>query len=109
MEALRDNGGKAELSQLLLFKRALIELARHTTQGRLKYPDAADGTPNWALGGKPDGEYLDAALRHITEVVCGNEIDPESGTEHLSAAIWNLLALQTLNRPSNTDTKGSAQ
>ena len=100
MAALRDNEGKAKLSQLLGFKRAMVELARHTTQGRIKYPDTPDGKPNWSLGGKPDEEYLDAALRHITEVVCGNEVDPESGTEHISAAIWNLMALQTLNRPN---------
>ena len=78
MAALRDNEGKAKLSQLLGFKRAMVELARHTTQGRIKYPDTPDGQPNWSLGGKPDEEYLDAALRHITEVVCGNEVDPES-------------------------------
>jgi len=100
MAALRDNEGKAKLSQLLLFAPALKALADHCTEGRLKYADLKDGTPNWSLGGKPDEEYLDAALRHITEVVCGNEVDPESGTEHISAAIWNLMALQTLNRPN---------
>lgn len=96
-EAARDNDGKPPLAQVLWFKRGLEQLAWHMERGREKYPDV-DGVPNFVLGGKPDAEYTDAAMRHLAAFIGGAEIDPETGTEHLSAAVWNLLALQTLNR-----------
>ncbi len=100
--ALRDNGGKPTLSQLLLFLPALRELSRHCDAGRAKYPDTSPGVPNWTLGNKPDDEYLDAALRHIAAHVGGELRDQELGTLHLTAATWNLLAIVTLNYADET-------
>ena len=99
VEALRDNVGKPELGQILWMRRGLEQLAVHMAVGRAKYPDdVATGLPNFMLGGKPDQEYTDAAMRHLAKFVCGEELDAETGTEHLSACVWNLLALQSLNR-----------
>ena len=96
-QAKRYNEGKAPLAQVLWFKRGLEQLAWHMEAGRIKYTDV-DGVPNFMLGGKPDEEYTDAAMRHLMAFVNGEEIDAETGTEHLSAVVWNVFALQTLNR-----------
>jgi len=101
--AARDNAGKPEMSQILWMARGLEQLAIHMAVGRDKYPDDEEtGLPNFMLGGKPDQEYTDAAVRHLTKFIGGQELDEESGTEHLSAAVWNLLALQSLNRGQRT-------
>lgn len=109
-EAARHNAGKPELSQVFHFH--LEWLAAHCAAGRLKYPDASPGVPNWTLGGKPDQEYLDAATRHLALLMRGEEYDPELGTHHAAAVVWNMLALLTLNRagwPYQSPTKGSPQ
>tara|TARA_R110000787_G_scaffold211213_1_gene320923 strand:+ start:201 stop:548 length:348 start_codon:yes stop_codon:yes gene_type:complete len=95
-KAARHNEGKPELSQLLHFKEGLEALAEHCAVGRSKYPDV-DGVPNWILGGKPDQEYLDAAVRHLAAIVQGEEVDPETGTLHAAAVAWNMLTLMTVN------------
>lgn len=97
--AARNNEGKPTLGQLLHFYPALVQLAAHCDAGRVKYPDLDDGRPNWTLGGKPDSEYIDAALRHLAAHVRGEELDHETGTRHLVAALWNLAAIVTLNHP----------
>lgn len=94
VRAARANTGKPELSQLLHFR--LEAVAAHTSAGRAKYPDV-DGVPNWKLGGKPDQEYLDAAVRHLTSCVQGEVYDSETRTFHAAAVAWNMLAMLTLN------------
>lgn len=94
MPALRDNKGKAELSYILELPRTMRALAKVFAQGAIKY---ARG--NWKLGGKPDQEYLDAALRHMEQFVNVGPYDPDIGTIHLANAIWNLAALIELNHP----------
>lgn len=91
--ALRYNAGKAELSYLLDLPRALTELCRVFEYGAAKYSRG-----NYKLGGKPDEEYLDAALRHVFAARTAAR-DPESGCLHLAHAIWNLAALIELNVP----------
>lgn len=84
------------MSQVLHFH--LEWLAAHMQAGREKYPDVEPGVPNWTLGNRPDQEYLDAAQRHLAKLVRGEEYDPELGTHHAAAVVWNMLALLTLNR-----------
>ena len=57
----------------------------------------ADG--NWRKGGKPDREYLDSMMRHLTLWIHGEVYDDDSGCSHLGHAIWNLMALHELNHP----------
>ena len=98
MSALRYNEDKPELSQVQFFGSALGKLAVVMSQGRIKYPDAEPGVPNWTLGGKPDSEYLDSAMRHITTFIREGEFyDSETGAAHIAHAVWNLLALLELN------------
>jgi hypothetical protein len=91
-EALRDNKGKDELSYILDIPEALKALSHVFRQGAKKYSRG-----NWQLGGKPDAEYLDACMRHLTKHVKEGPFDPETGALHLAHAIWNLAALIELN------------
>lgn len=102
--AARDNAAKPPLATELLWFD-LDWIAAHAARGRVKYPDV-DGKPNWTLGGKPDAEYLDAAMRHLTAMVRGQEYDRESGTHHAAAVVMNMLMMLTCNyagRPRSVD------
>ena len=105
--ALRNNSNKPRLAEVFWFRRGLEQLAIHMQAGRAKYRDLPCGTPNFMAGSlpggelKPDSEYLDAAVRHLAKMVTGEKIDAETGTEHASAVVWNILALQTLNYESD--------
>ena len=69
------------------FSRALAGVAAVTTYGASKY------TPDGWLA-VPDGEarYRDALMRHLLSAAC-EEVDPESGIDHMLHAAWNLLAV----------------
>ena len=102
--ALRDNAGKPELDQLFHFMPALLEWTAHISAGRDKYPDT-DGRPNWLACGKPDREYLNAALRHLGAIINGEEYDAELGTTHAAAVLWNLCAYVTCNKAGRAPTR----
>jgi len=91
MPAKRFNSEKPELGYILHFPASLISLARIMEYGAHKYEPM-----NWAKGGKPDEEYLDACIRHLVAWK-NSHIDQESGCNHLGHAIWNLMALLDLN------------
>jgi hypothetical protein len=93
-EALRFNEGKPSLAYILQFANPIKAIARIMEFGATKY---ADG--NWRKGGKPDREYLDSMMRHLTDWVHGEKYDKDSGCSHLGHAIWNLMALHELNHP----------
>jgi hypothetical protein len=95
--ANRDNAGKPALSEVLYWPQALAEWAAHAQAGRAKYPDAEPGVPNWTLGGKPDDEYLNAAMRHLSQMRKGEDYDAELGTTHAAAVIWNIATLVQCN------------
>ncbi len=91
-EAMRANEGKSRLDLFLAFDNALSAVADVLGQGAVKYEE-----DNWLLGGKPDGEYLASAMRHILAFRSGEVYDPDIGTMHIANAAWNLLALIRLN------------
>jgi hypothetical protein len=92
--ALRFNEGKPSLAYILQFANPIKAIARIMEFGAMKY---ADG--NWRKGGKPDREYLDSMMRHLTDWAHGEKYDNDSGCSHLGHAIWNLMALHELNHP----------
>jgi len=62
---------------------------------------------NYAMGGKPDDEYLDAFSRHYMQMMryyhTHNEddlYDDESGCLHLGHMLFNLLAWMEFNHPT---------
>jgi hypothetical protein len=72
----------------------LWELAEHYGKGEAKYPsDPETGEPNWQKG--YSWRLSVAALgRHIFQFLKGEDIDEETGSSHLVAAIWHLFALR---------------
>lgn len=65
----------------------LWALATHYGIGARKYADR-----NWERGYKWSLS-VDAAERHYTQFKAGERFDPETGSHHLIAAIWHLIAL----------------
>lgn len=61
---------------------SLFRLARHYENGSKKYGDR-----NWEKG-QPANEFISSALRHIYRYLAGFRDE-----DHLSAAVWNLMAL----------------
>lgn len=91
--ALRANSGKPQLGELLCFGHGLSAVSRVLEQGGKKYAHR-----NWMKGGKPDGEYIDSALRHLMAIQGGELHDQETGCLHESHVAWNMLAMTRLNR-----------
>ena len=101
-KAMRHNKGKPQLSYWLQFPRSAEALSNVMEYGAEKYERG-----NWALGGKPDEEYIDAAMRHITKMMryykSGDKsdlYDEESGCMHVAHAMFNLMALVDVNNTS---------
>lgn len=72
------------------FARVLLEVAKVSTMGAKKYTRGG-----WLT--VPDGEtrYWDAANRHLLASQI-QDLDPESGLNHLDHAIWSLMAVREL-------------
>ena len=78
--------------------RALMELAKVAGFGEEKYARF-----NFVKGYKWSLSY-DAMQRHAHAWADGEEIDPESGLNHLAHAAWHCLALLTFSlRGRGTD------
>lgn len=88
MKARRDNSRKPPLSYLLAFPEALRGFAAVCRHGERKYAKM-----NFAKWGKPSSEYVDCILRHLLKWNEGEDLDSESGQNHLSHVVWNALAL----------------
>ena len=65
----------------------LWELAEHYGRGAFKYADR-----NWERGYKWSLSY-DASQRHLHQWINGESNDTETGSNHLVAAVWHLIAL----------------
>ena len=71
----------------LIPPEAMWELAEHYGKGVAKYSDR-----NWERGYRW-GLSVAASQRHLHQWLMGEDNDPETGTNHLIAAIWHLVAL----------------
>ena len=68
---------------------ALRELAEHFAKGAEKY-----GDHNFRKGYEWSKSYS-ALLRHLMAFWGGEDIDPETGSKHVTAVAWHALALST--------------
>ena len=66
---------------------ALMALAEHYGRGVNKYADR-----NWEKGYKWGLSYA-ALMRHLETWRSGEDIDAETGSNHLTAVIWHAIAL----------------
>lgn len=82
----------------------LLQLADHYGKGELKYASDADGTPNFSKGYKWSLSY-DALQRHMLQFWSGEDLDAETGTKHVIAALWHciFLALMMDSHPELDD------
>ena len=81
----RDNAGKPATH--LLPAAALMEIAQVFEFGAKKY------SPNNYRKGLPWTTYTGSLLRHVFLWTTGEEIDPESGLNHIAHAGCNVLML----------------
>jgi len=82
-QAVKLDDGKPPLS--LMSRVWLWEVGEVLGHGAKKY-----AAHNWRLGLK-QSRLLDAALRHITAYMDGEDLDPESGRSHLAHASCCLM------------------
>jgi hypothetical protein len=96
--AQKFNQGKPRLA--ILPMAALVEEALAMEYGCKKY-----SKHNYLNGeGIPISEYLDAALRHIYAYASGEDLDLESGLNHIGCARANLgMLLHALSLNKTTD------
>lgn len=87
-ETLRYNDGKAQLSYILEFGRALDLISGVMERGALKYE-----RKNWALGGKNVTleSLMDSTMRHLKDRMDGKVYDTESGHDVLAHAACGIL------------------
>ncbi len=85
-KGLKFDNGKPRLS--LIPKEAIWGMARGLTYGEKKY-----GTHNFR-NGLAFTRLADAALRHLTVWLEGEELDLESGNSHLDHALASLAMLK---------------
>jgi copper homeostasis protein CutC len=105
MSAIKFDGDKPRME--LLSRVALEGCARVLTFGAKKYAD-----DNWRDGGFEWRRLIGAAMRHLTAIMDGEDVDPESGlphVDHLACCVMFLSEHQKKNlgrdnrwKPNNT-------
>ena len=86
-KALRFNMGKAELHYLLTFPIAVKGVAKVSSYGTNKY------SPYNYLKGATASQSIGSAMRHLLAWWNGEDIDLESGLNHLDHFVWNAMRL----------------
>lgn len=64
------------------------ELSEHYSKGAAKYDDH-----NWRRGYAWSLNF-DALMRHLSAWWEGEDVDPETGSSHLSAVMWHAITLR---------------
>jgi len=83
---------KAPLSHILRFPAACKGLAEMLEYGDKKYGDFKIGTLTL-----PPNKVADALLRHLSALLNGERIDPESGKPHSAHILANALFLAEID------------
>jgi len=88
------DGGKLQYG--LIPPLALKETAKVLTLGAVKYDKN-----NWQKVPNAQSRYYDALQRHLWDWFAGEQLDPETGINHLAHAACNILFL--LERDIHTE------
>lgn len=91
----RFNNGKPEVSQL--DPRFILELSNMMTKSAKKY-----GKYNWALGQEFHTPF-DSCMRHLLKFMEGENVDEESGLNHLIHAAANLMIMYSSQRLNDSE------
>lgn len=86
------DAGKPRMDLMLDFGKALMAVGEVATFGAQKY-----AAHDWLYVPDAEERYLAALLRHLFASNV-EEIDPETGLEHIAHAAWNALAILELYR-----------
>lgn len=73
------------------FSRSLELIGEIATFGAEKYTDHG-----WLHVPDAEKRYRDALYRHLLAFERGEELDPETGLNHLGHAAWNVMAILDL-------------
>ena len=96
-EARHDDTDKTALQYLLVFK-GLDEVAKVGEFGAKKY-----GQFNY-MAGSSYMRFLGSCTRHLTAFIRGEDLDSESGLNHLAHLVFDcLMLLEWVNRKVGTD------
>lgn len=99
IEAVKFNDGKPRISLVLECNEAVAGAAEAMEYGSGKY-----GRKNFMQGdGLPLTELADAALRHLSSWLSGEEIDIESGVDHIDCFVASALMLSQLDKTRSND------
>lgn len=85
----KDIVGIRKVSLSVLPTPVMWEVALGMTEGALKY-----GRHNYRAIGVRASVYYDATQRHLTDWWEGQDLDPESGLNHITKAISSLTVLR---------------
>lgn len=88
------NEGKLHYHTVLFkqFPKALKEVVKRSEAGHIKYKDTDQDFMNYKRVENGEQEYLEAAVRHMTEEGIDEDLLEYGETLHEAAVIWNLLA-----------------
>ena len=88
------DGGKLRPALVLGgFASAVEAMVKVGSDGARKYTDNG-----WKTVPNGKARYEDALLRHLLAHLSGEELDPESGSPHISHCMWNAAAIYELSK-----------
>ncbi len=85
----KDSIGIAKVPMSVLPAQVILELGLGLFEGDRKY-----GRSNYRVAGVRGSVYYDATMRHLMGWWEGQDIDPDSGLNHITKAITSLLVLR---------------
>jgi hypothetical protein len=85
----KDIVGVKKVSLHYVPTQVMMEISLGMLEGGLKY-----GSHNYRSSGVRSSVYFDALMRHIFAWWEGEEIDPDSGINHVSKALSSLVVLR---------------
>lgn len=85
----KDRAGLAKPNLSRIPFAPLMEVICSLEEGARKY-----GPWNWRSECINEQVYADAAIRHLMQWLAGEDIDPDSGINHISKAIAGLIILR---------------
>ena len=85
----KDAVGIAKVPMSVLPTQVILELGLGMFEGDRKY-----GRSNYRVAGVRGSVYYDATMRHLMGWWEGQDIDPDSGLNHITKAITSLLVLR---------------
>lgn len=107
-------------TQITVLRHPFVDDSRMQVKGseitpeelaKQEYSIVSSGDNNWK-GGLKKQEVLECAMRHLTALMDGEEIDPESGQSHMGHVMCNAMFYNYFERigwPENSQKQNNEQ